>query len=172
MKLYLLRHADAGDPMDPRFYDDTRRPLSSKGDKRTRQLANAFRQMGISFDAIFTSPYVRARQTAELVARSLKIEKRLRTTDHLLPGREFEDILLEMEKVCPSAKTVLLVGHEPFLSGLVSWLCTGGSMLSIQIKKGGLCRLELEATGSGRHATLEWLLTSRHFGSRRSMSSE
>lgn len=172
MKLYLLRHADAGEPLDPKFYDDTRRPLSPKGVKRTRQIANAFRQMGISFDAIFTSQYVRARQTAELVARSLKIEKRLRTTDHLLPGREFEEILLEMEKVCPSAKVVLLVGHEPYLSGLVSWLCTGGSMLSIQIKKGGLCRLELDGSGSKRHATLEWLLTSRHFGSKRGVGPE
>jgi phosphohistidine phosphatase len=174
MKLYLLRHADAGDALDPRLYDDTRRPLSPKGLKRTRQLANGLRQMEISFDAIFTSPYARAEQTAQLMARSSKTKVTVQTTEALLPGSEFKLMLLELIKTAPAAKSVLLVGHKPHLGGFISWLCTGDTSLAIDLKKGGLCRLEVEAESAATrpHATLEWLLSSRHFGPKRAVRAE
>jgi len=168
MKLYLLRHGDAGNPVNPKFQDDTQRALTPKGIKRTRQLASALRLMEISFNAIYSSPYTRARQTAEIVARTLKLENRLSLTDHLVPGSEFDLIMSEVDE---SSKAVLLVGHEPFLSGLISWLCTGGHALGIELKKGGLCRLEIEKTKTGFHTTLEWLLSPRHFGPKRAIRS-
>ena len=167
MKLYLLRHGDAADPNDPRYPTDAARPLTPKGIKRTRQLANGLRQMDITFDVIFSSPLIRAKQTAEIVARSLKLEKHLRFTNHLAPGGTFVDLLAQIEHTRPAIKSVLLVGHEPFLSGLISLLCTGGPALALEMKKGGLCRLELEMVRAGRCATLEWLLTPRHFGPKR-----
>lgn len=167
MKLYLLRHGDAAEPGDPRYPTDAVRPLTPKGTKRTRQLANALRQMEISFDVIFSSPLVRARQTAEIVARSLELEKNLRITNHLAPGGAFVDILAQVENVRPTSEAILLVGHEPYLSGLVSLLCTGGPALALDFKKGGLCRLEVGAVKAGRCAMLEWLLSPRHFGPKR-----
>lgn len=167
MKLYVLRHADAGDRGDPRYPDDASRPISAKGVKRTRQLANWLRLRGASFDAILSSPLVRARQTAEIVARSLDLQKKLRLTNHLAPDGTFVDLIAQIESLRPHAESVLIVGHEPYLSGLISLLCTGGSSLQLDLKKGGLCRMELEAIKAGRCATLEWLLTSRHFGSKR-----
>lgn len=168
MKLYLLRHGDAADHNDPRYPTDAVRPLTPKGIKRTRQLANGLRQMDITFDVIFSSPLVRARQTAEIVARSLKLEKKLQLTNHLALDGAFVDILAQIEHIRPAAKTVLLVGHEPFLSGLISLLCTGGPLLGLTLKKGALCRLEVATLKAGRCAMLEWLLTPRHFGPRRS----
>jgi phosphohistidine phosphatase len=167
MKLYILRHGDAGEHGDPRFPNDAARPLTPKGVKRTRQLGNALRQMDISFDVIFSSPLVRARQTAEIVARSLKLEKKLRLTNHLSPDGAFVDILAQVENARLTAKTILLVGHEPYLSELISLVCTGGPTLGLTLKKGGLCRMELEAVKAGRCATLEWLLTPRNFGPKR-----
>lgn len=167
MKLYILRHGDAGDHGDPRYPNDAARPLTSKGIKRTRQLGNALRQMGISFDVIFSSPLIRARQTAEIVARSLKSEKKLRITNHLTPDGAFVDILAQVENARPTSKAILLVGHEPYLSGLISLICAGGGMLNLVLKKGGLCRMEVDVVKPGRCAVLEWLLSPRHFGPKR-----
>lgn len=167
MKLYLLRHGEAADHGDPRYPNDAARPLTAKGRKRTRQLANALRQMEVSFDVILSSPLVRARQTAEIVARSLDLEKKLKLTNHLAPGGAFVDLLAQVEHTRAHAKAILLVGHEPYLSQLISQLCTGGPTLALELKKGGLCRLELESVKAGRCATLEWLLSPRHFGPKR-----
>ena len=171
MKLYILRHGDAADHGDRRYARDDERPLTAKGIKRTRQLTNALRQMDITFDVIFTSPLVRARQTAEIVARGLNREKHLRSTDYLAPSGAYVDLVAQIEKARSHAEAVLLVGHEPHLSGLISLLCTGGPSLGLTLKKGGLCRLQLEAAKPGRCATLEWLLTPRHFGPRRAARS-
>lgn len=168
MKLYLLRHGDAADPGDQRYSTDAARPLTPKGIKRTRQLANGLRQMGVTFDLIFSSPLLRAKQTAEIVARSLKLERQLHFTNHLALEGAYVDILGQVEHAQPEAQTVLLVGHEPYLSGLISLLCTGGPALGLTLKKGGLARLEIVTLKAGRCARLEWLLTPRHFGPKRS----
>jgi phosphohistidine phosphatase len=168
MKIYLLRHGDAADHDDPRYPTDAVRPLTPKGIKRTRQLANGLRQMDLTFDVIYSSPLLRAKQTAEIVARSLKLEKKLHFTHHLAPEGAFVDMIAQVEHARPAVKTVLLVGHEPFLSGLISLLCTGGPALGLTMKKGGFCKLEVATLKPGRCAMLEWLLTPRHFAPKRS----
>jgi len=163
MKLYLLRHADAAEASAEGYTTDAARALTPKGNKRTRQLANALRQMEITFDVILTSPLVRAQQTAEIVARSLGKEKQLRQAGQLAPDGALTDVLALIESVRARAGSILLVGHEPSLSRLISLLCTGGTNLGLTLKKGGLCRLELNEAKPGS-ASLEWLLAARHFG--------
>lgn len=167
MKLYILRHGDAADHGDRRYASDAERPLTPKGIKRTRQLVNALRQMEITFDVIYSSPLVRARQTAEIVARGLDLEKKLRLSNHLSPSAAYVDLIAQVENARPSSDAILLVGHEPYLSGLISLLCTGGPSLGLTLKKGGLCRLEMDAAKPGRCASLVWLLAPRHFGPKR-----
>lgn len=167
MKLYILRHGEAADHGDPRFKTDAERPLTRKGIKRTRELADGLRQMDITFDVILSSPLVRARQTAEIVASRLKLGRRLRLTHRLSPAGSYVDLMAQIRSARPRPEAILIVGHEPHLSGLVSLLCTGGSSLGLTLKKGGLVRLELKSPKPARCAVLEWLLTSRHFGSRR-----
>ena len=82
MKLYVLRHGDAVEHGDPR-YKENERPLTPKGTQRTKQLAHMLREMETTFDMILSSPLARARQTAEIVARSLKLEAKMEFTDHL-----------------------------------------------------------------------------------------
>lgn len=172
MKLYLLRHGDAGERSPAGYTTDAARALTPKGIKRTRQLANALRQMEITFDAIYSSPLIRAQQTAEIVARSLKLEKQLRTISQLAPEHALTDALALIESCLAKSKAILLVGHEPYLSQLISLLCTGGTHLNLALKKGGLCRLELTEVKSGPCATLEWLLSPRHFGPKRKTRTE
>lgn len=167
MKLYVLRHGDAGERDPSNYTSDAARPLTSKGIKRTRQLANALRQMEITFDTILTSPLIRAHQTAEIVARSLGLEKQLRQVSQLAPNQSLADAVTAIQNAAAKAEAVLIVGHEPSLSRLISLLLTGGSNLPITLKKGGVCRLEINELKPGPCATLEWLLSPRHFGPKR-----
>jgi phosphohistidine phosphatase len=160
MKLYILRHGDAVEHGDPRFRENDR-PLTPKGIQRTKELAHALREMEISFDAILSSPLVRARETAEIVVRGLKSGK-VELTEHLTPSGSMDALVKQVNMLRPLPKNILLVGHEPYLSGLISLLCTGGPGLLLAMKKGGLCRLEIESPARcDKCATLEWLLTPR-----------
>ncbi len=163
MKLYVLRHGDAVEHGDPR-YKENERPLTSKGTQRTKQLAHALREMAVTFDAILTSPLTRARQTAEIVARGLRLEEKMEFSDHLTPSGSMEKMVEKLNILRPLPENVLLVGHEPYLSGFISLLCVGGPGLELRLKKGALCRIEFEHLICGRCATLEWLLQPRVIG--------
>ncbi len=163
MKLYLLRHGDAGDPADSKVKDGER-ALTPKGIQRTKQLAEALTQMEISFDAVLSSPLVRARETAEIIARGLKFAGKVELTEALTPFGSMENIVYQLTTLRPAPKNVLLVGHEPYLSGFISLLCTGGPGQALEMKKGALCRLEIMAPVCGKCATLEWLLPPRVVG--------
>jgi phosphohistidine phosphatase len=163
MKLYILRHGDAGEHGDPR-YKDSERPLTPKGIQRTKQMTHTLKQMEISFDAILSSPLVRAKQTAEIVARGLQLMDKLKLTEQLSLSGSMEKLVEQINAIRPVPDSVLLSGHEPYLSGFISLLCVGGPEFLVRMKKGALCRLEVEALACGRCATLEWLLQPRLFG--------
>jgi phosphohistidine phosphatase len=163
MKLYILRHGEAAEHGDPR-YKENDRPLTPKGIQRTKQLAHVLREMEISFDAILSSPLARARETAEIVARGLKLQDNMRFSEHLAPSGSMEELVHQINTIRPAPKGVMLVGHEPYLSGFVSLLCTGGPGLPIVFKKGALCRLELQVLNCGKCASLDWLLQPRVIG--------
>jgi phosphohistidine phosphatase len=163
MKLYILRHGDAAEHGDPR-YKENDRPLTPKGIQRTKQLAHVLREMEISFDAILSSPLTRARETAEIVARGLKLQDNLRFTEHLAPSGSMEELVHQVNTIRPAPKSVVLVGHEPYLSGFISLLCTGGPGLPMVFKKGALCRMNVEVLSCGKCAVLDWLLQPRVIG--------
>ena len=167
MKLYLLRHGDAGQNGDPNYPVDAERPLTPKGIKRTKCLAHALLGMEITFDMILTSPLVRARQTAELMERGMRLHGQLAHTAHLSPSGDMEKLVTQLNAIRPALKSVLLVGHEPYLSHLISLLLVGGPGLPITLKKGGLCRLEIESLRAGKCANLEWLASPRTFEPKR-----
>lgn len=163
MKLYILRHGDAADHGDPR-YKENERPLTPKGIQRTKQLAHVLREMEITFDAVLSSPLTRARETAEILARGMKLQDNMRFTEHLAPSGSMEELVHQINVIRPAAKSVVLVGHEPYLSGFVSLLCTGAPGLPMVFKKGALCRLQIEVLTVGKCAMLDWLLQPRVIG--------
>jgi phosphohistidine phosphatase len=159
MNLYLLRHGIAVVRDDLDFKRDAERPLTPEGNRQLRQNAAAMRKMGLRFDLILSSPYLRAKQTAEIVAKSLKQQKKLAFSNELTPGGNPRVLIQHLNAAHPKPKAVLLVGHEPYLSRLIGLLTTGETNLGMDLKKGGLCKLETEELSHGRCATLAWLLT-------------
>jgi len=161
MNLYLLRHGLAVEPGLAGYQPDAERPLTPKGKARLRTAARAMEALDLSFDCILSSPLRRARQTAEIVARRLRLRKKLAFADDLAPGGDPRRLIQELNQLRPEPQQVLLVGHEPYLGRLVALLTAGNTGLEIDFKKGGLCRLQTEFLVYGRCARLVWLLTPR-----------
>jgi phosphohistidine phosphatase len=162
MNLYFLRHGIAVDPSEPDFARDAERPLTPKGRRRLRQIAEAMDALRISFDLILSSPYVRAKQTAEIVAKILKRKKKLKFSDELTPGGNPKSLIQQLNDLRPRPENILLVGHEPYLSKLIALLTAGNTNMEIDLKKGSLCKLETNSLRYARCATLVCLLAPRH----------
>ncbi len=159
MNLYLLRHGLAVEAGSPDYPRDADRPLTPKGRRRLQEIASALQTLELSFDLILTSPYVRARQTADIVSQTLDLGRRLQLCDALVPGADPVKLIELISHLELVPEDLLLVGHEPFLSGLISLLLSGGTGLAVTLKKGGFCKLAIDALQPGRCAALEWLLT-------------
>lgn len=165
MNLYILRHGLAVELGTAGCKSDFDRHLTTKGERKMRDIAAAMRKLQLWFDLVLTSPYVRAHQTAEIVADAFKISKRLELCDALSPGRSSRKLIDAIKGLDSAPGDLLLVGHEPDLSDLISLLVFGQEGCSITLKKGGLCRLTVPTLKYGRCANLEWLLTSRQLRS-------
>lgn len=149
MHLYFLRHGEADWP-DWKKSDDER-PLTERGRKEMGKVADFLCSLEVKVDQIISSPLPRAKQTAEIVAKKLKID--IREDSLLEPGFDQSGLKRILQKF--SEKNVMLVGHEPDFSELISAL-TGGS---VKLSKAGLALVELEsAKGNGR---LLWLFPPR-----------
>ena len=158
MDLFILRHAIAEIRGTPGFESDSDRPLTAKGARKMERIAQGMLAMELAFDTILSSPILRARQTAEIVAKAFDARKLLQFSDSLAVGGDPEKLIKELKNGYSSYGSILLVGHEPYLSGLISTLISGDSDLPITMKKGGLCKLTVDSLEHGRCATLEWLL--------------
>jgi phosphohistidine phosphatase len=159
MNIYILRHGIAVEHGAPGYKNDALRPLTPKGERKVWIVAEAMEKMKIVPDRILSSPLVRAKQTAEIAAEALGLAKHLRFTDTLITGAPFEKLIRFVNALHPSPKHLMLVGHEPHLSQLISLLVAGDSGMAIRMKKAGLAKLTVEKLRAERCATLEWLLT-------------
>lgn len=159
MNLYFLRHGLAVDRGTPGHVNDAARPLTPKGRQRLWQVAEAMEAMELEFDVIFTSPHLRALQTADIIAGALELRKKLVLVNDLIPAGSPKTLLEKILRRRPKPENILLVGHEPYLSKLIALFVTGNTAAAIELKKGGLAKLEIETLRYGRCATLVWLLT-------------
>jgi phosphohistidine phosphatase len=157
--LYVLRHGIAVTRADPGYPLDSDRPLTSKGAKKMRRIAAGMRRLKVAFDVILTSPYRRALETAFTVGRYYGQGESIQTTSALTPQVLPEEVVRVLQDKYSSCQNMLLVGHEPQLSALVSTLTSGNAGAGPLLKKGGLCKLNIEKLQAGRCAKLLWLLT-------------
>lgn len=160
MNLYFLRHAIAIDHGDARVKSDAERFLTAKGIKRMRQAAQGLRMLKIPFDAILTSPAVRARQTADIVAAELELKSDLKELIDLGPESTVDHLILGLSRL-QDYEHILLVGHEPLLTQTVAFLLTGEKErgLNLTLKKAGLCQVQLDRVPPSKPATLHFWLT-------------
>ncbi len=161
MELYFLRHATAVDRGTPGYDDDSQRPLTADGRKQMGRAAKGMKALGLKFDLILSSPYVRAKATAELVAETLKARSRLKFSDDLAADGDPQALIKGLASLPGPPECVLLVGHEPYLSALAARLIAGTASVSLKLKKGGLCKLSADRLKFGHCAELQWLLTPR-----------
>ena len=158
MDLYILRHAIAVERGTPGYEDDSQCPLTGKGAKKMRLVAEGMLALDLSFDVILSSPFLRAKQTAEVVAEVFDAARRLKFSKNLEVGGDAEALIDELNEKYGARASIMLVGHEPFLSSVISMLISGNEDIPITMKKGGLCKLTVSALRYGQCATLEWLL--------------
>jgi len=158
MNLYIIRHAIAVDEGASDYESDSERPLTDKGRKKIRQIAKSLRNLGVEFDLILSSPYVRARETAEILADVFKMKKKIVFSDNLIPMGNPELLITEVNEKY-SVDSIALVGHEPHLSTLVGLLVAENAKIDVTLKKGGVCYLSADDLHHEHRAALEWLLT-------------
>ncbi|MEE9225661.1 MAG: phosphohistidine phosphatase SixA [Bacteroidota bacterium] len=158
MELYILRHGVANDPAGLYIGKDWERPLTPKGMKKMKKECRGIRALQLEFDLILTSPLVRARQTAEIVAKAFGLQGKLEDCEHLATGGE-HDLLVRQLQSYPQEYRILLVGHEPDLSTFIAMITLGNDDASINLRKGGLCKILIDNPGQGFHGSLEWLVT-------------
>lgn len=158
--LYILRHGIAVEPGTPGIPDDER-PLTPKGEKRMREVARGLRRLDLKLDRIVTSPLPRARSTAEIVADALDAHDLLETADILRSGSDPSAILRWLRDRAEAR--LMIVGHNPALSDLITLLVLGSTQLGPQVsnlKKGGIAALASHAATPDRYE-LVWLATPR-----------
>jgi len=151
LELYLLRHADAGDPVAWTRPDDER-PLSAKGHRQAERIGRHLAALGVVPDAIVTSPKVRAAETAAAVAKAVG---RQVTVDGRLGGMLELDDVEAIVRDAGGPGRVMIVGHDPDFSELLTVL-VGASDLTM--KKGALARVDLAGPLEPGAGTLRWLI--------------
>jgi phosphohistidine phosphatase len=159
MQLLVIRHAIAKDRevFAETGEDDALRPLTKRGAERMKEGAAGLRRVVPTIDVLAASSLVRAQQTAEIVAEAyggLPVV----TVEALSPESE-PPALLRWLRQQRTANLVAVVGHEPHLGTLVTWLLTGQAMSRVALRKGGACLLDFAARPKEGDATLQWALT-------------
>ena len=166
MTLYLIRHAQAderGPQNSPKYPDDSQRPLVEKGHKQAEALAKALGVLDVEFDKLFSSPYKRALETAKPLENSLRSGE-LETLSELttphypqLLAQLVDNVERNVTNGVSSDFSVALVGHEPYLSELTSYLLTGDkARVNFKFKKAMVVQLggALSAGGMTLHVVL------------------
>ena len=162
MNLYLMRHDIAVDAGDPNIVHDNQRPLSNKGTKRMRRAARGLLRLDIKFDGILTSPILRARQTADIVAATLGMESLLEEISGLASESSVENLLFGLTRY-QDREHLLLVGHQPLLGQTLASLIDANREVTreFNLRKGSLCRVEIDDLTVNKPGTLHWLLTAK-----------
>ncbi len=152
LRLYFLRHGEAGARVEWQGAD-SERPLTTVGKARIVREAQTLAVLNLELDAIVTSPFVRAIQTAEIIAQQLNLTNHLNLDHRLAPGFNLEQ-LAELVTALPEMYGLLLVGHDPSLSDTITRLIGGGRL---HLDKGGLAYVAVKHT-TFLKGDLVWLL--------------
>ena len=165
MQLYIVRHGIAIDREEPKCPPDPERFLTEEGKDKTQQVAKGLAKLGVVADVFFSSPYCRAKETAEIFAAELEYAKtKIRYTNALLPSADAAMFFRELARD-KDAGTAIIFGHAPHLDDVVA-AAVGSKHQITALKKAGVALIELRRIfpPSGE---LLWLATPkllRHVG--------
>ena len=157
MHLYIVRHGIASEREEPQCPPDPEKYLTEEGVEKTKSVAKGVAALGVATDLFFTSPYVRAVQTAEIFADALDYSRqKIRRSELLLPGAEPTLLFRELARE-KQASTVFVFGHAPHLDGVIA-AALGLKKHVTSLKKAGIALIELKRI-SPPMAALAWLAT-------------
>ncbi|GKS66841.1 phosphohistidine phosphatase SixA [Nitrosarchaeum sp.] len=155
MELYIIRHGKAEEIS---ISSDAKRRLTKTGIQELEYISKALKNFDIQVDYVFSSPLIRAKETAEIVAKQLLVKKKkIITWDELKPESDVLDIHKKFLKLSPDAK-ILLVGHEPHLTNLISSIISQCNV-TMSLKKGGFVSMSITSSKSRITGTLRSILT-------------
>jgi phosphohistidine phosphatase len=155
--IFILRHGEAGKPFTLSM-KEFERPLTQVGKKEVQLIAESLEDWAPKFDRILTSPLARAKETASMIAKTLKIQSRLEDCNELKP----EGNRTELYKILSKMKhqtSILLVGHEPYLSMMIGDIVAGNPSSHIDLKKCGIAKIRISNFSPRVSGELKWLLT-------------
>jgi phosphohistidine phosphatase len=160
MQLLVIRHAIAEDQDAWRRAggEESDRPLTEEGRARMAKGARGLREVVPEIGLLVSSPYARATQTAHIIAKAYGIDE-VEQLDALIPEASLTHTASWLRACDGNVEVAAIVGHEPHLSRLVTWLICGSRDSRIELKKGAACLLSFDRRVGGGTATLVWLLT-------------
>ncbi len=159
MDLIILRHGEAGKSLEAATRD-AERALTVSGRKEVEDVAEGLARLKVEVGCIATSPLKRAKETAFIAAKVLKKEDLVEMWDELRPEGETADLYRRLSKLKRDSG-VLLVGHEPYLSGMIGELVSGTRQARIILKKAGVAKVEISTFEPKPSGDLRWLMTPR-----------
>lgn len=159
MNIHLLRHGIAAALGHENNFRDEQRALTPEGIAKMREAAQGLKRLQTNFDVIATSPLIRARQTAEIVADALKFRQSLDEWDELVPEGAVDAVLGRLNEF-RECKSLLLVGHQPSIGCIASYLVFGDARVSLPFKKGAVFCVQVNNPPPWA-GELSWMLPSR-----------
>jgi phosphohistidine phosphatase len=157
VELLILRHGEAG-KRNPSGTNDAKRPLTVVGEKEIAKIAEALKVIGVRLDIILTSPLKRAQQTANIVAKEFKAHNKIEQLQELSPEGNRSALYHKLSSF-REGTSILLVGHNPYLSEMVSELVTDEKKGRIDLKKGGIARIRVTSAAPKFKGELKWLVS-------------
>ena len=154
MKVYLIRHADAVRG-DREGVTDVERYLTAIGREEMGRVTGKLAGMKVAFDGMLTSPFVRAVQTAEIVALATGFKGAVEVCQALASGRWTRPSIAQALEDRSPAGSYALVGHNPDVEQMVSALASG---IVVSFEKGTVCRIEVDGTPFRDAGRFEWAL--------------
>ncbi|HJU13761.1 MAG TPA: phosphohistidine phosphatase SixA [Candidatus Nitrosotalea sp.] len=158
MDLFVIRHGEAGRSSPTR--DESKRALTMEGEKEMRDISKGIKALGVEFDYIFTSPLLRAKQTAQIIYEVVPCKNSIQEVGDLRPEGNKLQLYNKFSRLKQDS-AILIVGHEPYLSELVVETISTGQC-RIDLKKGGLARIRMTTILPKPKGELRWLLTPKH----------
>jgi phosphohistidine phosphatase len=157
MDLILIRHAEAGERDPNSWPDDDLRPVSADGQRKQIAAAEGMLRLGIEFDFLVTSPLLRARQTAEILAQAYAWKEPPLADDILGHGCTTAAVVKLLAKFPPTA-SVALVGHEPAFSKVAAALVGRSADAALRLRKSGIIGIRFDGPAVAGQGMLEYLL--------------
>jgi phosphohistidine phosphatase len=161
MFIYIIRHAYAYEHGDPRWPDDSKRPLAPEGAERFQQVVELLADRGFEPEVIATSPYVRCRQTAEIIAAYTSSKPKVIELSALTPGSDFDELVQWTQ--AQDAESIAWVGHSPDVNHLAAALIGDGDS-NIRFAKGAIAAIRMHDELGPGCGELQWHVTAKSLG--------